>query len=790
MSNIIIISFDDLFSIYAWPEFAGLLKTPNIDAFAGQSTNFTHAFAPVALCNPSRSAILSGHNPWDSGIIDNSLSVFDQVPQADILLARLAAQGYDITLGGKVFHTLYEPEMDRFVDRYLSADGFRTGMLGSSETIRSISYGPSGDAVLGDTVLTANVVSFLQEEHDGPFVLAAGIFRPHGPWIVPQEFFDLYDRSQIEVPYFGDDTEAMADFHYALTGSAFHDVVLDNDAWVDLIHAYLASVSYADFLFGEMIATLGASSYASNTNVVVFSDHGYHLGDRGEWHKFTLWEESGRAPLMIRTAGQTEGFVVDTVVSLSDIYPTVLDLADVTGGFRGDGNSLTPLLPGGDPSLYEGNGAFTWMYGAYSYRTDHFRYIRNADGSEEFYDISSDPHQIRNLVDDPDYQEILQQHRDTPPQIDGIDVHLGTLGDDSFIGGLGADLFILGNGNDTARGRAGDDIYYISGEVNILEPENGGTDTIVSSVRVNTMPINVENFRLQSGTNHYIIYANDLDNIITAAASNGEIFARGGDDTIYGETGRDIIHAGRGNDFVDAGHDDDVVYGGLGNDWLTAGFGDDEVWGEEGDDRIFGGNGDDYLSGGTGSDRIQGNLGHDLLFGNQGDDRLWGFSGNDTIEGGAGNDIIFGSDGNDVLIGGEGDDVMWGDFNNDTYRGGDGDDTIVFGSGTNTASGGPGRDYFYITNTRSNNIIEDFEHGKDLIDIRDLRIIDFDELSSAIQQQGNDVVLNFGETQLLLENVSLANLSQSDFIYYNLPNKIVDIHWVPQDDAAMPFVIG
>ena len=686
------ISIDDLFSVNAWPEYAALLQTPNLDAFAAGSTNFTNAYASVALCNPSRSSIMSGHNPLNSGIVDNSSDFFDVIAPQDVLLSRLADADYSVALGGKVFHRLPYDAMDYFVDTYLEDDGFRMGHL-FDDREGDFQFGPSGDTVLGDSVLAQSVIEYLGAQHDGPFALAAGIFRPHANWVVPQEFFDLYPKESIQVPYFGDDAEGEADFYYAITGSEFHQQVLDADAWVDLIQAYLASVSYADYIFGQMMTALEESPYAADTQVVVWSDHGYHLGDKGIWAKFTLWEESGRAPLMIRTIGQTEGVVIDTPVSLLDIYPTILDLMGVDGGFRGDGHTLLPFLPGGNPDDYTGEGAFTWMYGGYSLRLGDYRYIHNEDGSEHLYNIAADVHQLQDLVADSAYTAILADMRAHLPEVPGMTVFVGTADHDEFLGTAGRDLFIIGPGNDHAVGGLGDDSYMTSSAgVTIVELPDGGRDTIYISGRNPVVPDNVEVVYVRRdaiGT----ITANDSDNeIYVPSVGAHAIYALGGNDSFFGQAGKDMVFGGDGDDWLDGSFGDDTLDGGNGNDVLFGGANDDTLTGGAGNDALYGNNGIDVINGGSGDDIASGGSGNDIIDGGEGKDEMYGDAGNDLITGGPGDDKLYGGRDNDDLRGGDGNDFLDGGIGNDQLRGGGGNDTLLGGNGNDFIYGHDGDD--------------------------------------------------------------------------------------------------
>ncbi len=714
MTNIVMISIDDLFSLNAWEGYRDQVQTPHLDAFADQSNTFTQAFSEVALCNPSRSATLSGQSPWTTGIIDNSAVIFDVVPAEDLLFGQLNTAGYEIAMGGKVFHTRNDPRMAAFVDVALDDDGFRNGTVPTGNEISGVAYGPSGDLELADTVLTDAVIDYLAADHADPFVLAAGLYRPHVDWIVPQEFYDLYDPALIDVPYFATSDEA-ADFYYALTGSDFHLDVLDEDAWVALIHGYFASVSYADFLFGQMISAIDSSAHAADTHVVMWSDHGYHLGDRGLWGKFTLWEQSGRAPLMIRTAGQSEGKVIDTTISLADIFPTVMELAGVTPSTAPSGQSLIPLMSG-DPGDFAGNGAITWMYGGVSYRSDEFRYIREEDGVERLFHIASDPTQLTNLIDDPAHSAIAASHRvailDAAP---GFAILFGSAGDDSLNGTNGQDLIILSTGDDVARGGAGDDVYLLGGTATIREAADGGTDTMVVQGDT-TLANNVENLRLRIDAAGSALTGNGRDNFISGGVLNDTLIGKDGDDTLDGRFGdddlrggndNDLLLASSGNDLAYAGAGDDTTYGGTGTDLLFGGRGDDLIFGDGGTDQIFGGDGNDTLYAGGGSnERVYGGAGDDLIdLGSGGPSTALAGAGNDVVvTGPAGNAVAYLGDGDDLLttdgarvvvFGGSGNDWVIGQDRNDRLNGGDGNDTLDGGGGNDRLAGDAGDDLLY-----------------------------------------------------------------------------------------------
>ncbi len=696
------ISIDDFFSLNAWPEFKNVVKTPNIDLFSSSASTFTSAFSEVALCNPSRSAVLTGRGSWETGIVENSTNLFDVVPSNQVLFAELRDMGYHITLGGKVFHSAYDPHMEDFADVILRQDGFRNGVVDEELQINEVSYGASGDLVLSDSQLAAQIVQVLGEEQTEPFVIAAGIYRPHADWIVPQEYFDLYDPATLPIPYFGDPNDE-ADFYYALTGSSFHKQVVTAGVWQDLIHAYLASVSYADAMFGQMIAALDASAHADDTAVVLWSDHGYHLGDRGIWHKFTLWEEAARAPLIIRTPGQTVPLVIDTVVSLPDIHATIMELAGGVSNFSTQSQSLVPLLEG-RLADFDAHGALTWMYGGISYRTETYRYIREEDGSEKFYNILQDPHQLHNLIADPQLAAAIQSHRDAiPALVASHHLQFGGAGDDSLVGTSGDDLFILGAGSDTAIGGDGDDTYIVRGAAAITELAGGGYDKVIV-VHSTVMADNVEDLiavvdSSAVGVFGIEITGNSSANTISATMWRDQIWGLGGNDAIISGVGNDTVYGGDGGDTLYGAGADDLLFGGSGDDLLSGSTDNDTLYGDDGNDTLYGGAQFDTLYGGSGDDYLEA-VGGDKLYGDAGNDTLSLTFGISVGYGGDGDDRLVNQAGRSTLDGGAGDDVLYGGSASDTLLGGAGNDLLDGGAGIDRLQGGLDDDRYYIDNPR------------------------------------------------------------------------------------------
>jgi arylsulfatase A-like enzyme len=256
------------------------------------------------------------------------------------------------------------------------------------------------NAQMPDTRSTDWAIAQLRENQPKPFALFLGLIRPHVPWLVPQPWFGLHPLAQVTLPpHKGDDREDLPE-----VALRFADLPMmprlewmqQEMRWEKSVQAYLACVSYVDHCVGRILDALEQSPHGKNTIVVLLSDHGYQLGEKGIWAKHTLWERSTRVPFIIaRPNGraQTTGRPVNHV----DLYPTLLELAGLPPNETNDGRSLVRLLddpdaPGFDASLT------TLGPGNHTIRTERWRYIRYADGSEELYDHATDPHEWHNLV--------------------------------------------------------------------------------------------------------------------------------------------------------------------------------------------------------------------------------------------------------------------------------------------------------------------------------------------------------------------------------------------------------
>lgn len=280
---------------------------------------------------------------------------------------------------------------------------------------------PESDDEMPDHQSALWAVTQLEKDHDQPFFLSVGFNRPHVPWHVPQKWFDLHPLDAISLPLHrndqSDDLPETALRFSHLPKFPQLEWMRQEQRWEKSIQAYLASVSFVDHYVGVILDALAKSPHADNTIVLLWSDHGYHLGEKGIWGKHTLWEESTRIPLIIARPGEDGPQQTHRPVNQLDIYPTLLELANLPPNPANEGQSLVALLDDPDAGGFEAS-LTTYGYGNHTVRTERWRYIRYEDGAEELYDHFADPNEWRNLAPYRQYDTIKRNLRKHLPATD------------------------------------------------------------------------------------------------------------------------------------------------------------------------------------------------------------------------------------------------------------------------------------------------------------------------------------------------------------------------------------
>jgi arylsulfatase A-like enzyme len=254
---------------------------------------------------------------------------------------------------------------------------------------------------------------FFRKKLKKPFFLAVGTYRPHLPWHVPQKYYDMYPLDDIVLPVIKEDDLGDIPFEgrkLAKATSRDFKQIQNEGKWKEAIQAYLASITFADVQVGEILEALEKSEYSKNTIVVLWSDHGWHLGTKQHWHKQTLWEECTRIPFIIKAPGITiPNTECDIPVDMVNVFPTLLSLCNLLEKSDLDGNDMTPLLKDVNSS-WEYPAITEIKAGNMSVRSMDWRYIRYMDGTEELYDRKNDPNEWVNLSGDNQYRDIIKKH--------------------------------------------------------------------------------------------------------------------------------------------------------------------------------------------------------------------------------------------------------------------------------------------------------------------------------------------------------------------------------------------
>ena len=419
------------------------VATPNIDRLSRRGVLLANAHCAAPVCNPSRVATLTGRWPSRTGIYDNSVRWYQAIPDIPSIPQHFQANGYHVVGGGKVYHHMpgfnrrsdwhtyfdqvfdghYQDQLARGMDvsRFRWPEGFPLCGLPSVKSLtkppknpREFDWGPLGksDLETGDGRMIQWAVKFLQQSQEKPFFLAAGIFRPHLPFYAPRKYFEMYPLESIRPPVVrADDLDDLPAAGKAMAAArrGDYELVMQTGTYRELLQAYLASISFADAMIGRLLDALDESPHANNTIVVLWSDHGWHLGEKQHLHKFTLWERSTRVPFVVVAPNVSHaGTVCTKPVGLIDLFPTLNELCGLPEVDDLDGQSIVPLLK--NPDLAWARPALTTHGpGNHSLRSDRWRYILYADGGEELYDHTRDPNEWTNVAEVSEFADVKRE---------------------------------------------------------------------------------------------------------------------------------------------------------------------------------------------------------------------------------------------------------------------------------------------------------------------------------------------------------------------------------------------
>jgi iduronate 2-sulfatase len=420
-NNVLFIASDDLnncLSCYGHP----VVRTPNIDRIAKMGVRFDRAYCQFPLCSPSRSSLMTGLAPDTTTIYDLKRHFREQLPDAVTLGQLYQRNGYFTARVGKIFHYgvpgqigtagLDDPPtwnvainpngVDHSKEEPLLTNYTPNRGLGSAVCFHASS---AGDDQHTDGILASETIRLLEQKRRQPFFIAAGFYRPHVPWIAPSKYFDKYRLDRIQLPPFDEAEMRMAPALAYFTKPAHWGMTEIQRK--EATRAYYASIAFLDAQVGRLLDALDRLKLAQSTTIVFWSDHGYNLGQHGQWMKQTLFEGAARIPMLIGGAGvRSRNKTSMRTVEMLDIYPTLCAISGLSGVPSLHGRSLLPLLDRPDaiwdkPAITQTRRPEAM---GYSIRTSRHRYTMWDDGAagEELYDYETDPAEVRNIAADSD----------------------------------------------------------------------------------------------------------------------------------------------------------------------------------------------------------------------------------------------------------------------------------------------------------------------------------------------------------------------------------------------------
>jgi iduronate 2-sulfatase len=430
--NVLFITADDLnvdLGCYGHP----LVKTPNLDRLASRGVRFDRAYCQYALCNPSRSSLMTGRRPDSIRVLNNGAFFRDTMPDVITLPQLFRQQGWFSARAGKIFHAGVPMDIGTDGRDDPLAWDFKVNPRGRDKDQEDalVNYSPKRslgsclcyEAAEGtseeqtDGKIASEIIKLLEQKREKPFLLGVGFYRPHSPHIAPRKFFDLYPLDKIPAPKSppGD-----------LKGVPQEAFFIKPPNWGateqqqrEVIRGYYATVSFLDEQVGRVLDALDRLELADSTIVVFFGDNGYLLGEHGQWMKTMLFEPAARVPFIMAGPGIAKGKPCPRTVELLDLYPTLTDLCGLTPPPGLEGRNLRPLLSNPDAP---------WPYPAYtqvlrlddkrrpaghSVRTERWRYTEWEQGKTgvELYDEIADPGEFNNLAHDAKCTNIVAELR-------------------------------------------------------------------------------------------------------------------------------------------------------------------------------------------------------------------------------------------------------------------------------------------------------------------------------------------------------------------------------------------
>lgn len=398
-------------------------RTPNLDKLAERGVLFTHANCSSPVCNPSRNALWSGLRPSTTGIETNHGGYVRDIPGFEDIVSMheyFMQHGYFTFGAGKLWHPGHmgghATDPTHWSELYTEKTGAAGGPYykfvsdeGGLWKWSAGDYDLNEPGKANDTKMAkyvANLIStYSESEHSSqPFFIGCGVFRPHLPWNCPKRFYDLFDPDSLEIPagYKENDLDNIK----GAKPAKIHEEIVRKGKWKEGLRAYLANLAYADYNLGIILDALDKSPLKDNTIVVFMGDHGWHLGEKSRWSKYAVYTEANHTSLIVYDpSAEGNGKVCRKVVSLQDLYPTLVELTGLPKKTDIEGRSIVPLIE--NPQKKDWNWPIMMSYAGTNYiETNDWRYIAS-ESSPQLYHISKDPYEWDNLVEKAQYKPVI-----------------------------------------------------------------------------------------------------------------------------------------------------------------------------------------------------------------------------------------------------------------------------------------------------------------------------------------------------------------------------------------------
>lgn len=413
--DIVMIIVDDMNDSISLFDHESPVKTPNLEKLASEGVFFNNTYCQSPACNPSRTATLTGLNPTTSGVYGNKSDWKKAIGNHPTLMQHFRRNGYRVMGAGKVFHhhlngAFHDADsFDAF--RPMDPQNMPPQKLNGAPEYGSRNTDWGAWPVKESDTIDFKSVSFCidslsQYNSPQPLMMVCGIFKPHSPFFAPPRYHEMAKAyTDLIIAENEKDLEDLpSGAHRLLKGKKWFYQGMEKlesrtpGSWRSFINAYVACCLFADAQIGRLMDTVRNHPRFSKAIIVLWSDHGFHLGEKNHIEKFALWDKSTRVPFIISSPNMSsKGAVCPSPVDLSTLYPTLCELAGIEAPAELDGVSLVPLLQ--SPSKIWNHPALTtYGKGNHAVRLHQWRYIHYADGTEELYNLFDDPHEWKNLA--------------------------------------------------------------------------------------------------------------------------------------------------------------------------------------------------------------------------------------------------------------------------------------------------------------------------------------------------------------------------------------------------------